>query len=67
MFNHHLAHVHIKNSTHIYAKLFLRALCHQDLRMRLASMIAISEAVIDNLRFQMKVMRQVTRNHKSRA
>ncbi|CAF2094494.1 unnamed protein product [Rotaria magnacalcarata] len=44
----------IKNSTHLYARLFFRALSHQDLRMCLAAMIAISETAIDNLSFQMK-------------
>lgn len=46
----------IKNSTQLYTKLFVRALHHQDLRMRLAAMIAISEAAIDNINFQMKVI-----------
>ena len=46
----------IKNSTHLYARLFVRALSHQDLRMRLAAIIAISETAIDNLSFQMKVI-----------
>ncbi|CAF4474902.1 unnamed protein product [Rotaria socialis] len=45
----------IKNATHLYARLFVRALSHQDLRMCLAAMIAISETAIDNLSFQMKV------------
>ncbi|CAF5037505.1 unnamed protein product, partial [Rotaria socialis] len=46
----------IKNATHLYARLFVRALSHQDLRMCLAAMIAISETAIDNLSFQMKVI-----------
>jgi hypothetical protein len=46
----------VKNSTQLYSKLLVRALSHQDLRIRLAAMIAISETVIDNLGFQMKVI-----------
>ncbi len=45
----------VKNSTQLYSKLFVRALSHQDIRMRLAAMIAIAETAIDNLNFQMKV------------
>jgi hypothetical protein len=44
-----------KNATQLYATSLVRALSHQDLRMRLASMIAIAETAIDNLTFQMKV------------
>ena len=50
------AHIQLKNSTQLYAKLLFRALFHQDLRMRLASMIAIAETAIDNISFQMKVI-----------
>jgi len=46
----------VKNSTQLYSKLLIRALYHQDLRMRLGAMIAIAEAAIDNLSFQMKVI-----------
>lgn len=46
----------IKNSTQLYSKLLVRALSHQDLRIRLAAMIAIAETAIDNLSFQMKVI-----------
>ncbi|CAF0917927.1 unnamed protein product [Rotaria sordida] len=46
----------VKNSTQLYSKLLVRALSHQDLRMRLAAMIAIAEAAIDNLSFQMKLV-----------
>ncbi|CAF0856628.1 unnamed protein product [Rotaria sordida] len=49
------AHMQVKNSTQLYSKLLVRALSHQDLRMRLAAMIAIAEAAIDNLSFQMKL------------
>jgi hypothetical protein len=45
----------VKNSTQLYSKLLVRALSHQDLRIRLAAMIAIAETAIDNLSFQMKV------------
>ena len=46
----------VKNSTQLYSKLLVRALSHQDLRIRLAAMIAIAETAIDNLGFQMKVI-----------
>jgi hypothetical protein len=46
----------VKNSTQLYSKLLVRTLSHQDLRMCLASMIAIAETAIDNLSFQMKVI-----------
>jgi hypothetical protein len=46
----------VKNSTPLYSKLLVRALSHQDSRMRLAAMIAIAETAIDNLSFQMKVI-----------
>jgi hypothetical protein len=46
----------VKNLTQLYSKLLVRALSHQDLRMRLVAMIAMAEASIDNLGFQMKVM-----------
>jgi hypothetical protein len=46
----------VKNSTQLYSKLLVRALSHQDLRMRLGAMIAIAEMAIDNLSFQMKVI-----------
>ncbi len=46
----------VKNLTQLYSKLLVRALSHQDLRMRLVAMIAMAEAAIDNLGFQMKVM-----------
>ena len=54
--NNQIGPMQIKNSTHLYARLFVRALSHQDLRMRLAAIIAISETAIDNLSFQMKVI-----------
>jgi hypothetical protein len=46
----------VKHSTQLYSKLLVRTLSHQDLRMRLAAMIAIAETAIDNLSFQMKVI-----------
>lgn len=46
----------MKYSTQFYSKLFLRALSHEDFRMRLAAVIAIGETAIDNLTFQMKVI-----------
>ena len=46
----------MKNSVQLYSKLLIRALSHQDSRMRLAAMIAIAETAIDNLSFQMKVI-----------
>lgn len=52
---HSLAHTQVKYSTQLYSKLLLRALSHEDFRMRLAAIIAIGETAIDNLRFQMKV------------
>jgi len=55
-FNNRTGHMQVKNSTQLYSKLLVRALSHQDLRMRLGAMIAISEAAIDNLSFQMKVI-----------
>lgn len=54
--NYYIGHMQIKNSTQLYAKLLVRALSHADLRIRLAAMIAIAEAAIDNLCFQMKVI-----------
>ena len=45
----------MKHATQLYSKLLVRALSHADVRMRLAAMIAIAEASIDNLTFQMKV------------
>ena len=50
------AHTQVKNSVQLYSKLLIRALSHQDSRMRLAAMIAIAETAIDNLSFQMKVI-----------
>ncbi|CAF1503592.1 unnamed protein product, partial [Rotaria sordida] len=44
----------VKNSTQLYSQLLVRALSHQDLRMRLTAMIAVAETAIDNLSFQMK-------------
>ena len=52
---HHLAHTQVKYSTQLYSKLLLRALTHDDFRMRLVAVIAIGETAIDNLTFQMKV------------
>ncbi|CAF1334325.1 unnamed protein product [Adineta steineri] len=49
------AHMQVKHSTQLYSKILVRALSHQDLRMRLAAMIAIAETAIDNLSFQMKL------------
>ncbi|CAF0757290.1 unnamed protein product [Adineta ricciae] len=49
------AHTQVKNSMKLYSKLFIRALSHQDSRMRLAAMIAIAETAIDNLSFQMNL------------
>ncbi len=54
--NTHIAHMQVKHSTQLYSKLLVRALSHQDLRMRLAAIIAIGETSIDNLNFQMKVI-----------
>ena len=45
----------MKNATQLYSKLLVRTLTHNDLRMRLASIIAIAEVAIDNLPFQIKV------------
>ncbi|CAF1281785.1 unnamed protein product [Rotaria sordida] len=45
----------VKNSTQLYSQLLVRALSHQDLRMRLTAMIAVAETAIDNLSFQMKL------------
>ncbi|CAF1350605.1 unnamed protein product [Adineta steineri] len=49
------AHMQVKHSTQLYSKILVRALSHQDLRMRLAAMIAVAETAIDNLSFQMKL------------
>ena len=51
-----LAHTQVKYSTQLYSKLLLRALSHDDFRMRLAAIIAIGETAIDNLSFQIKVI-----------
>ncbi len=55
--NNHIAHVQVKHSTQLYSTLLVRALSHQDFRMRLAAIIAIGETAIENLSFQMKVIR----------
>lgn len=52
----------VKNSTQLYSELLVRALSHDDLRMRLAAIIAIAEAAIDNLAFQMKVIISLDQN-----
>ena len=45
----------VKNSIQLYTDLFVQALDDEDPRMRLAAVIAIAEASIENLTFQMKV------------
>ena len=45
----------MKNFIQLYTELFVRALDHVDPRMRLAAVIAMAEASIENLNFQMKV------------
>ncbi|CAF0748361.1 unnamed protein product [Didymodactylos carnosus] len=50
-----LAHLQVKKSTQLYAKLLFGLLSNQSLIMRLAAIIAIGEIAIDNLAFQMKL------------
>ena len=45
----------VKNSIQLYTDLFVQALDDEDPRMRLATVIAMAEASIENLTFQMKV------------
>lgn len=59
------AHTQVKHATQLYTKLLARALSHADVRMRLAGMIAIAEASIDNLTFQMKVDLKANRSSQS--
>ena len=59
------AHTQVKHATQLYTKLLIRGLSHADARMRLAAMIAIAEASIDNLTFQMKVDEKANRPWRS--
>lgn len=50
-----LAPREVKNATQLYTKLLVRCLSHPQSEIRLAAIIALAEASIDNLTFQIKV------------
>lgn len=45
----------MKNATQLYTKILVRTISHSDRDLQLAAIIALAEASIDNLTFQMKV------------